>query len=617
MEGYCLTTSVFPRCPDRQKQAQIPLGLVVGPIPQISIEPGRLPKCEVCGAFLFPDDQSAKLCQFCGNVCLDTSPLPKTSLCEFVEPAPHRTKTIVLIDGSTCSKCSNFFKTIVETLPSCFPEQFNTFAVGCFTNDVVLLGPNGRLLCYPDLSDCVIPELAFHMSVPTSLNGLLIYSSLKRADLFSALKFSERAVGPYGRVILILGSPPQGFVRVEPSLELLEPFSGNMTQDLADIVKSFKYKGISLDILANTPTSNSMDMIALTNLVSPLSGQIFMTDETAQSKLSEILSMLFLCRPVSVFLRLPKNFESPNCVKERFCNSLLLSMNSSNSEYIPLFMKEIGDIEAPIQCVVKYTGIDQLLHIQVISFRIPCSDDLALVFSSANSGAFLKAISRQLIDRWRMKHEDIKQLVIYSYTLFSPFLKGYNTYILHSPDLVIPPSLVNLPATVLGCLKSLVFGYGSFMSERYYFMHRMYHMPINELRIACYPPLYDVSGYVSRVSNVVVPVSPTKQSLRIDGIFLLDDGFYNWIWVGRGVNESLCGEIFESDDFDTLVEFHPNESAASKAFWELIHRPVKLCVHNSVGHHSFTLRLVEDSIPGLPSLSKYVAGIAKTIRDEI
>ena len=614
MDGCCLTSSVFPRSPDRQRQVQIPLGVVVGPVKQMESENLRPPRCEVCGAFLFPGDQSARFCRFCKNVCLNVPALPSSMVQEWTEPAPCVVKTMILLDGSMCSKCGNFFKTVVDALPDSLPRNLSNFALGCFSSDVVLLRPGGSLLCYPDLSESVVPSLAFHKVPPSTCKGLLTYVSLQRADVVAALRFAERAVGPHGRVVLVLGSPPKGFTRVEPLLELTEMFSGNFTPEITAILNSFKEGSITVDMLVNIPTSNSIDLITLTDLVAPLRGRIFVTDETIQSKIGNFLAEMFACFPVSVHVKLPTNLEGPRFTRGRFCNTLDFEMNSSNSEYLSIQMKTIGEMTAPCQCVFQFIGHDQLLHVRVVSFDIPCSDDLASVFTCANAGAFLKAITNQLIDRWRAKHEDVKELLLYSYTLLVPFLKGYNMYIANSPEPVMPPALADLPRWVLGCLKSSVFSYGTFMSERYYYMHRMYHMPVSDLATVCYPVMYDVSAYLLGSSDAITQCSLSKTWMHPERILLLDDGFHLWVWVGRGVSETLCYDLFGTDDFDTLVDFHPNDTPVSQTVWHLINRPVKLCVHNSVGHHTFTLRLVEDSIPGIPGPGKYLQGLAHIIK---
>ncbi len=128
----------------------------------------------------------------------------------------------------------------------------------------------------------------------------------------------------------------------------------------------------------------------------------------------------------------------------------------------------------------------------------------------------------------------------------------------------IPSSLLLLPLYSMSLQKSLVLRGGADVrvDERAYFQHLLYNMDIEESKVFIYPRLFsihDMSTDIGLPSDNADDECPTAgpfqvrlpailnlsyERLASDGIFLMENGYDMFMWIGRNVNPAIISTLF-------------------------------------------------------------------------
>ncbi len=120
-------------------------------------------------------------------------------------------------------------------------------------------------------------------------------------------------------------------------------------------------------------------------------------------------------------------------------------------------------------------------------------------------------------------------------------------------QLVLPEALKLLPLYTLGLIKHPFLGDRVPADERMFHIAYALHMPIYQSLPWVHPHLYSVhnlkssSCVVSESGRVLLPpaLQLTKDTLRRDGIYVMDTGRKIFICIGDSVNPTLFEQAFE------------------------------------------------------------------------
>jgi hypothetical protein len=149
-------------------------------------------------------------------------------------------------------------------------------------------------------------------------------------------------------------------------------------------------------------------------------------------------------------------------------------------------------------------------------------------------------------------------------------------------------------------------------SERLYWMDKLATMSPRDVLRACYPVMMDVTDFVANQGPIRL-LALTKQSLWSHQLVLLDDALSTWIWIGKSLKSAMCIELFNEEEAFLVEMIEKNETAASQRLFSLVKSPIKLCVEDGIGHHSFLCRLVLDRGSSLPCESAFLGQLQKSI----
>jgi hypothetical protein len=524
-------------------------------------------------------------------------------------------KTLILIDGSAISVGSGFYRSVLKVLPLVIPENFGRFAIGAFTSHLSILKPNRSMLCYPTLDDCLLAPSAFYQSPPEDLSPLFDFQSDERIDLLATLKFAENVIGSDGRIIVFLSSMPITFRPSNGDLTVCTPTTPNFNADWKQLQSRLLKSRIWVDFLVNLPGVNSIDTTALSLFVDPLCGNISVIDSCLFFRLKLILRDFLETRPASFTLLFPKNFRIRGASMTKFFGKYTGRLNSRESLSFDLEMKDYGPIEVPFQLIVSYRKMSGECMTRVFSRMIPCSDDLLLVYRRCSTLVILKSLVNRSIARFEKPERDVAVLYKDILSVIAPFFKRFRTFELNR-SVRCPSSLSGLPLLCLGCLKSTVFGLGVFGHERCYFLHEMKRMNLFDLEVACSPLFWDITDYLMGQEKAPKRVRLKASVLCDTSIFLLDDGFTNWIWIGDNIDKQLCHDLLGCDEPQLFDNLEWRISDASRLLYVLVKRPVRVCLQNKMGHWAFVARLIEDRSSKLPSIDRMMDELEKTMMSE-
>ena len=327
----------------------------------------------------------------------------------------------------------------------------------------------------------------------------------------------------------------------------------------------------------------------------------------------------------------------------------------------------VDEAKTYLQVAVLYTNLNKQRLVRVHNICLIASNNHTVIFRNADLDATTAIIAKMGMDKALHVplHDEAKGPKSYITRTVNEVLHKYRVYIAASSprgQLILPESLKLLPLYSLGLLKHpsllenipatgqapLVPAYktggsSSAMNgaikvfvrghERSYQLRQLLNAPVKELINSLYPRLFridhlDPHADVDVTMLNTLPV--TSEVFDSDGIYMLDDGFYLYIYIGRGVSQSLLEELFavpahERPQHLTLRQ----NSLLSNRISDLIeilrssnHTKGQLKViwadePQSFDSVRFSARIVEDSIFGVLSYTDYLCKVHQQIQTKM
>lgn len=305
--------------------------------------------------------------------------------------------------------------------------------------------------------------------------------------------------------------------------------------------------------------------------------------------------------------------------------------------------------ECYLQFAVLYTTPAMQRRVRVHNLALNVSSSATNVFKDADMDACAVAVLHQLAElQLRQGAAKAKQWL--ETTVVDVLRKYREQCSAHSAktQLILPESLKLLPLYALGMLKQPMLlyadgttkpppGEGVSTDERAYCLYRLMQIPVDEAIKTLYPRLYPVGaefengeGQPDMLGETVCyklprPLSSTSELLDSDGMYILDDGRYVYLYIGRNVPGERLQQLFNIDPHarPLSVMFSEDEHARRmsnivqelRRGWSTV--PPIRCVWPDVHFGMFALRLVEDSIRGQYSYVDYLVGIHAKIQEKL
>jgi len=327
----------------------------------------------------------------------------------------------------------------------------------------------------------------------------------------------------------------------------------------------------------------------------------------------------------------------------------------------------VDETKASIQLAVLHTNLDKKRVVRVHNLCLVASSNHTVIFRHADLDATTAIIAKVGVDKALHEplHDEAKGPKSYITRTVNEILHKYRVYIAASSprgQLILPESLKLLPLYSLGLLKHpallenipatgqapLVPAYktGGVSSaingsikvfvrghERSHQLRQLLNAPVRDVINSLYPRLFRIDHldpYVEVDVATINTLPVTSEVFDSDGIYLLDDGFYIYIYIGRGVPQSLLQELFSlsAHERPSHLTIRPH-SMLSNRISNLIEilrtsnytkgqlKVIWADEPQSFDSVRFSTRIVEDSIFGVLSYTDYLCKVHQQIQTKM
>ncbi|POS82684.1 vWA-like protein, partial [Erysiphe pulchra] len=236
-----------------------------------------------------------------------------------------------------------------------------------------------------------------------------------------------------------------------------------------------------------------------------------------------------------------------------------------------------------MQTAVLHTTSNSERRIRVITLALPTTTNLADVYASADQCAITsfysqKAVERALSGGLEPAREALQAKLVELLQTFKKELAGGN---LGGGGLQFPANLRGLPALFLGLIKNVGLRKSSQIPSdlRSAALCQLSTLPLRLLTQYIYPRFYslhdmpDNAGTIDPETNqITLPPLLNLSSERIVsyGLYLIDDGQTQFLWVGRDAVPQLLLDVFDVTDKTQLKVGKGNLPELSNDFSERV-----------------------------------------------
>lgn len=216
-----------------------------------------------------------------------------------------------------------------------------------------------------------------------------------------------------------------------------------------------------------------------------------------------------------------------------------------------------------VQSALLYTTSNGERRIRVHTMILPVTDSVTLMLDTVDVDTAVNIAGKQAVDiasKTGFENARLKLQQSCIDILRASRGQGGN----------IPASLQLLPLYTMSLQKNVALRGGTDIriDERAFFMQLMSNMDINESRVFIYPRMFSIQDMsldagtpsdnaddgvpTAGAKNVRLPaiVSLTYERLNSEGIFLLENGYDMFLWVGRNVNPAIINTLFGITSMD-------------------------------------------------------------------
>jgi protein transport protein SEC24 len=399
---------------------------------------------------------------------------------------------------------------------------------------------------------------------------------------FEALK------GTGGRIAIVQASMPQhGIGKLAPrdDANLYNTDKERMlfrpqTDHYRNIAVQCAEAGVAVDMFVGA--SGYLDIATTSCLSTSTGGQVYYYDNFSAAR------SVTLCQDIS-----------RNAERESGCDGVMVVRASDGlrpSEYYGNFFRrrpheiELAGIDADkafavtfahdsklnvdrracFQCALLYTTADGHRRIRVHTIAVPVTTAMADIFRHSDVDTIvalsLKQAGRQILHpsapkkvRAALTEACIDCLAVYRKHCASSTSRG---------QLILPEPLKLLPFYTFGMVKHPLFHGGMYADQRSHLFACVASMPIAVSKVFVCPALFDVlhmpnAACVEEDGQIFLPptIRLSREELKSDSIYVLDNGFAIYMWVGPQVQPEVQQQLF---DFSAA---HPGAAKTVSMQW--------------------------------------------------
>jgi protein transport protein SEC24 len=214
-----------------------------------------------------------------------------------------------------------------------------------------------------------------------------------------------------------------------------------------------------------------------------------------------------------------------------------------------------------MQAAILHTTCNGERRVRVLTLAIPSTEILATVYASADQGAITaffshKAVERALGNGLDAARDALQSKIIEILQTYRKELAGGN---MGGGGLQLPYNLRGLPALFLGLIKNVALRKSTQIPSdlRAAALCILSSIPLPLMIQYIYPKFYslhdmpDNAGIPDETTGEIVlppPINLSSERIVPYGLYLIDDGQNQFLWVGRDVIPALVLDVFGFED---------------------------------------------------------------------
>ncbi|KAF2267375.1 hypothetical protein CC78DRAFT_530777 [Lojkania enalia] len=470
------------------------------------------------------------------------------------------------------------------------------------------------------------------------LQSMFAETPITQSAMGSALRAAHKLISPIGGKITVLSStiPNVGYGKLEMREDkklLGTSKEGSLLQTANSFYKSFAVEcsknQVSIDMFLFS--SQYQDVASLSNLPRYTAGQTYFYPGFNAARSEDSIKF---AKEFSEYLSVECGLEAVLRVRA----STSLRMNSFYGNFFnrssdlcalpslprdQAYVVEVAideTITRPFVCLqaaILHTTCNGERRIRVMTLALPTTESLANVYSSADPQAIAmfyshKAVERALSSGLDAARDALQSKIIEILQTYRKELAGGN---MGGGGLQISTNLRALPVLFLAMIKNVGLRRSSNIPSdlRSAALALLSTLPLPLLMQYCYPIFYSLHDMPDscgipdpQTGEVVLPtrINLNSQFIVPYGLYLIDDGVNQFLWVGRDAVPALLADVFGTEDRTAIKQGKTTMPVVDNEFSERLREVIaKSGDHRSKGVGSIvtpTLYIIKED--GDPSL---------------
>ncbi|KAG2620540.1 protein transport protein Sec24-like CEF isoform X2 [Panicum virgatum] len=289
--------------------------------------------------------------------------------------------------------------------------------------------------------------------------------------------------------------------------------------------------------------------------------------------------------------------------------------------------------ECAFQCALLYTTIFGQRRIRVINLSLSCTNMLSNLFRYADlETQFTYVVKQAAKGIPSLPLSQVRDQVTSTCINILQSYRKYCASVSSSGQLILPEALKLLPLYTLALTKSVGLRNDGRLDDRSYWASIVSSISVLLAIPLVFPrmiALHDLTSREDDDSLIPSPLTLNSENIHDDGVYLLENGEYGFIYVGNSVNpvtleqifgvSSLAGvpNQFVLEPFDNELSRKVNEVVNEIRRQRCSYLRLRLCKKGDPSGDFFRSLLVEDKAPGGLSYVEFLVHVHRQIQSKM
>jgi protein transport protein SEC24 len=303
-----------------------------------------------------------------------------------------------------------------------------------------------------------------------------------------------------------------------------------------------------------------------------------------------------------------------------------------------------------MQSVLLFTTRSGVRTLRVLTVKLGIATTMSNLFKKADMDAALSLTARLLVNQVVKNRDSLETIRSMINNISIDILAAYRKHCSQTSSpgqLILPEALKLLPVYYLGLSKTPCLRQGTdvMLDERINMFNILHEMSSRNVMTYCYPYLFSItsmpeSEIVDAIDadtreEIMYPLPPqmslTSSRIETTGMYLLNDGYGTWWWIGRQCPVECIKDVFGVDNIDAIgadaVPVPNLETETGKRVHAIVQElskqasrngPIRVYKERDPAETQFFARLVEDRYgSGAMNYVEYLCWLHKEIQGRL